>query len=120
MCSAFPNPNALMYANIRLANVPISRNRYFQLRNIEIPIHPGEMRVHTNEFLYVDRISLQRPFLECNCNIKGYGDAHGNICIDGKVYLSKGLCSDMSFFVHTLSPSGNFNVLAHINFLRWF
>lgn len=116
-CSVFPNVSR-MHPRSKYGNVPISRNRFFQLRGVEIPVQQGMMRYHTNEFRFLERSPVNRPFLECDCFIQAVHNEYEDLCINGKIYLSKGICSDLSFFVHTRDISGNFKVLAHVSFLR--
>jgi hypothetical protein len=104
MCAAFPNAERAYSKGSKLATTPISDHKFFRSRDIEIPVKPGTVRVETNEFLYVSREPAQRPFLECDCSILGDQVGNENICVEGStIYLSKGMCADMSFFVHTPS-----------------
>lgn len=115
MCSAYPN--ALLRKRTSIARMPISRNQFFQSLGIDIPVRPGHMSIHPIEFRYFKRNPVWKLFLECDCNITENNQLeNGNVCFDGIIHLSRGVCGDKSFFVYMPSSSLNFNVVAHISY----
>ena len=109
-CFVFPDLNVPIPAQL-------SEHTFFREKNINILQKSGKKGSRLNQYEHLNREPVWKPMLECECEILQGNNVNENenVCVNGKIVnLSRGVGGDRSFFVHALTSSGSFKVVAHL------